>query len=260
MKNNFSLEEFLLIMQERKISDAERIIEVLNDCGVKYVNMKMTTQTMKAEKPVAIPQDRTQAEVISISLDLEGNRVIASGEKNKKFIEEAKNMGFKWVSSKGWILYAGEMNGTFENISAELGNHLLNAGFAVRFETQEILEKAVKGDYEPRCNRWIAYKDGDFILLWTHSEDVYDKAMTLPRAKYDKTTHGVKISDKYFKEMLDFAEQENFKFTEYAKAHIDELKSGKLEVLPSAKKVSETTAVNTSSDTNEIIEDLRDED
>ena len=103
-------------------------------------------------------------------------------------------------------------------------------------------------------------KDGDFILLWTHSEDVYDKAMTLPRAKYDKTTQGVKISDKYFKEMLDFAEQENFKFTEYAKVHIDELKSGKLEVMPSAKKVSETTSENVPNDINKILEDLRDED
>ena len=260
MKNNFNLEEFLLIMQERKIADAERVIEVLKDCGVRYVNMKLTTQTMKAEKPVAIPQDRTQSGVINITLDLEENRVIASGEKNKAFIEIAKNMGFKWVSSKGWILYECEMNGTLENITAELGNHLLNAGFAVRFETQELLEKAVNGDYEPRCNRWITYKDGYFILLWTHSEDMYDKALTLTKAKYDKTFHGVKVPDNNYNEILDFAEQNNFKINKNAKAHIDELKSGKLEVLPSAKKVSETTAVNTSSDTNEILEDLRDED
>lgn len=260
MKNNFDIEEFLLIMQEKNIVEAEKITEILKSCGVKYITMKMTEQTMKAEKPVAIPQNYTQNGVINISFDIEKNRVVASGEKNEIFIQEAKSMGFKWVSDKGWVLYECEMNGTLENISAELGNHLLNNGFAVRFETQEILEKAVNGDYEPRCNRWVAYKDGYFILLWTRSEDIYDKAMTLPYAKYDKAIYGVKVPDKYFDAILDFAEQNEFKINSNAKAHIEELKDEKLRVVPKAKKNTKEMIKNVLDSNNKILEDLRDED
>ena len=260
MNRNFSIEEFFVIMQEKKIAEAEKITEALKNCRVKYLTLNITEQTIKTEKPVAIPQNYTQDGIVTINFDFEKSRVIALGEKNKIFIDLVKNMGFRWLPDQGWVLKENEMNGSLENITAELGNKLLNHGFAVRFETQEILEKAVNGDYEPRCNRWVGYKDGYFILVWTRSEDMYDKAMTLPHAKYDKATYGVKVSDKYFDAILDFAEYNEFKITRNAKAHIEELKNEELKAVPRAKKGAKKAVKDTLSSNNEILEDLRDED
>lgn len=257
MKTNFSVEEFLTIMQERKVADAEKVAEILKSCGVRYITTVITGEAMKTEKPIATPENYTQNGVINISLDLEKNRVVASGEKNEIFIKEAKDMGFSWVSGTGWTLKEGEMSGTLENISAELGNRLLNDGFAIRFETREIMDKAVNGDYEPRCNRWITIKDGYFIFIWTRSEDVYDKAMTLPGAKYDKIICRVKVPEKNFDAVLDFAEQNDFKMTGNVKARIEDLSNEKLRVVPKAKKNAKQKIMQKN---DGVLEDLRDED
>lgn len=155
-------------------SDSAKVLSVLEKCGV--IELSVKTPPIEAiKKPVAYPEKQRHEGIAVVTQD--GEHVVAAYDKNKAFIETAKRVGLRWRSeSQEWRIKSGERTGTIDSICAEVGNRLLLAGFAVRFDTQSILEKAVKGDFEPICQRWITSDDEGFLYLrWERDakEDLY---------------------------------------------------------------------------------------
>lgn len=255
MKSFYSVNEFAAIMKENEIEEPEKICEILKKCGVRNLEMKPTETTLKAEMPVATPQQLKHNGIVSI--EHSEYEVIARYEKNEDFIEIVKNLNFRWNwNNRNWYLRINNYTGTVENVIAELGNHLLNVGFTVRFETRDLLDLAVTANYEPMCKRWIKYSEGYFYISWGREDDLYDVCMTLPNAKFDKTQYSIKVPEKNFDAVIDFAEQYWYKFSEKTQARINELQSNVYRVTPNPIKENKRQKKEQNFD---ILEDLKDE-
>ena len=149
------------------------------------------------------------------------DKIICEYEKNEEFRTLVKSLGYKWNNQ--WERTITETNGPIEDRIAELGNKLLNAGFAVCIHSKELREKAGKADYEPECTRWIKLVEESFYITWSeHSDSLYAAAKKLPGAKWHNRGMWVKLS--YYSEVEDFAEQLGFKFTTKALRYKEDYK------------------------------------
>lgn len=90
-------------------------------------------------------------------------------EKNQDFINIVKNAGYKWDGTNwGMKIINSKIQGEFKDRRIEIGNILLNNGFAVEFEKLEEAEKAIDGDYIKAPDKWVIIdteRDGD-ISEW----------------------------------------------------------------------------------------------
>lgn len=106
--------------------------------------------------------------------------------------------------------------GEVEDRVAETGNHLLAAGFCVKFPDETSMQRAVAGEFEPEHRRWVVrltagrYKDW-FAFEWERRSDLYHRARWLTRSTYDGRR--VVVPAEYFEEVLDFADQYGFRLS-----------------------------------------------
>ena len=205
------------------------------------------------ERPEAVPEKKRHDGAADVKI-LDGG-VTALYGKDDAFMELVKGMGFSWGS--GWTLKAGEKTGTAENIAVELGSRLLNAGFAVRFDSREIMDKAVRGDYEPMCRRWIQSHSTGFYLSWGREDDHYSAAKAIPGAKYDRP--GIIVPERSWDALEDFAARYGYRFTAMAREKMDRL-SGRAQVVsPEKAKAPEYDEKDVLQSSREVLEDLKDD-
>lgn len=147
-------------------------------------------------------------------------------EKNDKFKEIVKELGYYWNS--GWRKDITSTTGRYIDRAAELANNLLAEGFAVRVPNKEIKEKAISGEFEQECTRWIYarvrgdYK-GSLAIGWRgFDKNLYNIARKLPKSRWDRNYVIVEIE--YYDLVEEFAELYGFKFTDKAKELIEEYK------------------------------------
>lgn len=183
--------------------------------------------------------------------------------KNKDFINIVKSLNYRWNGC--WSREIKETTGTYIDRAAELGSKLLNSGFIVSIQNEEIRERAVKGDYEQECYRWINVKDKSKLAIkWLKKNDkLYDASKRLPTSKWNGGAMIVDVSK--YKEVKEFAEMFGFKFTKAAMKMIDEyiLKINNIkkinpsiaELIPDKNGLDDI--LNSS---REVLEDLRDDD
>lgn len=208
------------------------------------------------ERPEAIPEAMEHDG--SVDLKIDGNTVIAIYEKNIDFMAIVKSMGFKW-KDHCWALSSGEQTGTTENIVAELGNRLLNAGFAVRFDTQENMDAAVNGTYTPICRRWITSHPNGFLIKWDRlADDHYLAAKSLPGARYESP--GMVVPERSWDSVIDYANKYGYRIAAKAQEKIDRLSGASHLVVPAPIKNPEYPEVDVLSSSREIIPDLKDDD
>lgn len=174
------------------------------------------------------PENPASNAVAEISITKD--KVSVTFEKNEDFRTLVKSLGYSW-SNRHWEKEITETTGSAEDRAAELGNKLLNEGFAIRIFDESIREKAVNGNYTPEHTRWIyrrtsgTYKDW-FVIKWEgRDNNLYEKARSLPNSRWNS---GVVVKSDYYVEVEDFAKLYGFKFTKGAK-----------ELLESAKKIHE---------------------
>jgi len=131
-----------------------------------------------------------------------------------------KALNFSWNGS-AWERELNELTGAARDRAAELGNKLLNAGIPVMIMDEQIRNAAIKGEYEPECNRWVLKVKGEEklkIKWWEKNDRLYQVARKLPGSKWDK---GVVISVSHYKEIEEFANLYSFKFTQKAQEAIE---------------------------------------
>lgn len=207
----------------------------------------------KPVRPEAVPENRKHPGSVDIRFD--GVRVIAAYEKDEDFRQVVKFMDFVWKDA--WTCKPGEMNGTAEDIAAELGSRLLNKGFAVRFDTHEIMDRAVSGDYTPMCRRWIKSAPEGFGIVWGREDDLYYTARKLPGARYEFGT--VTVPERSWAAVMDFASRYGFRITAKAQEKLDRLSGSAQAVAPAAVRKPEYNETNVLESSREVLADLRDE-
>lgn len=206
------------------------------------------------DRPIAIPENQKHSGCADIRID--GGKVTVVYDRDETFRQIVKGMGFTWNS--GWVLKLDETTGTAENVCAELGSKLLNAGFSVRFDTQEIMDAAVSGDYTPRHMRWIwSHKAGGFYAEWgERSDTLYREIMSIPGAKY--SAPGVMIPERSWDALTDYAEKHDFRFSAKAHALMESLAGSTSVVAPEKVKKPEYQEKNVLETSREVLADLRD--
>ena len=207
----------------------------------------------KPVRPEAVPEERKHAG--SVDIRISDGKVVAMYEKNDAFREIVKSLNFSW--SDGWIRTPGEMAGTAENIIAELGSRLLNKGFAVRFDTRDLLDKAVRGDYQPMCMRWIRTSPDGFGIVWGGGDDLYREAKSLPGAAYRMGM--VIVPERSWNAILDFADRYGFRITVKAQEKLDALSGASMPVSPAPVQEMEYNESNVLESSREVLPDLRDD-
>ena len=187
------------------------------------------------------------------------NKIVIRYEKNREFIEIVKGLNYKWNGQ--WEREITETNGSIEDRIAEVGNKLLNAGFAICIHSKELRDKAVNAEYQKECTRWIKAIEGNFYIEWKgHSDSLFAAAKKLPGAKWKQG--GMWIKPSYFLEVEDFAEQLGFKFTKAAfnlkEQYKEQLKNINIVIPQSPKKVEEKNGLqDILNSNNDIIDDLK---
>lgn len=157
---------------------------------------------------------------VAAEIRTQNNRIVAIFEKNEAFREVVKALNFSWNGS-AWERELNELTGAAHDRAAELGNKLLNAGIPVMIMDEQIRNAAIKGEYEPECNRWVLKVKGEEklkIKWWEKNDRLYQVARKLPGSKWDK---GVVISVSHYKEIEEFANLYSFKFTQKAQEAIE---------------------------------------
>jgi hypothetical protein len=89
----------------------------------------------------------------------------------------------------------------------------------------ELREKAIHGDYESECTRWVQKRttgeyEGWFAINWNWDEDFYDVAKKISGARWNKPS--VVVPPANFEEVLDFAKMYGFSVSDLAYEAIEQ--------------------------------------
>lgn len=194
---------------------------------------KAIIEAAKAEATV-YPEKRVTDLVVEISVS--DNEVSAYlPERSDVFREIVKGLDYGWGSGR-WRKPIKVTNGPASDRAAELGNRLLAAGFPVRIYDPEIRQKAVSGEYEPECKRWVFVtnekhkRPGHLAIWWSRQEgDFYDTAKRIAGAAWYRPY--VIVPPENYEEVLDFARMYGFKVSAAAQRAIDAAKELKARAL-----------------------------
>ena len=223
---------------------------------------KETTVVDEPKQPdevtIAKPEEYTHNGVVDIKAG--DNRISAHYPKNEDFRQLVKSLGYRW-DGEAWVMSITYATGSAAERAAELGNKLLNAGFAIRIQDANTLRAAIEGRYEPMHQRWIAKnsKTGKFVISWARGDDFYDKAKRLPGARY--VSPSIQVPAKEWEAVMDFAQSYDFRFSPGAQELIDEMRGSTVVVKPADSKEAvydEHPVADILNSSRDIIPDLKD--
>ena len=136
------------------------------------------------------PAERKHNGVVEIEAN--DGVIKAKYEKNEDFIEVVKILGYRWKNV--WQREITAMSGPIEDRAAELGNKLLNAGFAIMILDPDVRRKAIEADYEPECDRWIMRRvggdyDGWLVIRWNgENNEIYQGGQKTTREQMEQSS------------------------------------------------------------------------
>lgn len=212
------------------------------------------------EATIAKPESQTHDGIVDIRASEQ--RVSATYQKDDDFRSLVKGLGYRWSSSDtAWCLSIDFSTGTAAERAAELGNKLLNAGFAIRIQDADTLRAAIDGRYKPMCQRWISKspKTGRFVISWGRGDDLYDKAKRLPGARY--VSPSIQVPAKELESVMDFADSYGFKLSPGAQKLVDEMRGATVTVKPAAGRdpeYDEHPVADVLNSSRDILPDLKD--
>lgn len=193
------------------------------------------------EEMVAAPQGQTHSGVVEITVT--DKDVTAQYPKDEDFRAIVKRLGYAWDADRRvWNHEISVITGAAQERAAELGNNLLNAGFAIQIADPDTRQKAIEGDYQPEHRRWILiYTSGDVrnwfcVLLPERGDGMYEKAKAIKGSRYCKPD--VAIPAKQWREVLDFAEMNDYRISPAAQELIDAQKAAIITVTPAPARAA----------------------
>lgn len=215
---------------------------------------KATTAALQ----VVTPENQTHAGVVSISYT--SSYVQVSYPRDEDFRLLVKLFDFLWDSgNKVWNKKITQFTGTSENCTTEIGSALLNAGFAISLDDEEIRARCVNAEFEPTCKYWVKIRsagtyEGWLSICWPKGEqEIYDAARKISGSKWSSPNVVIPITKT--EEVKDFANHLGFKISAGAAEAMDSYqKSLRPPVIPETGKKS--TAKNT---VHEILKNTNDE-
>lgn len=194
----------------------------------------------KAEATIC-PEDSTSE--LPVEILHENNSIkVKYPIKNETLREIVKDLGLTWATTH-WNKTLSITDEKPQDRIAELGSHLLNAGFPVIIWDHKTRTNAITANYQPLHTRWInADKERQkFLIKWKYGEDYYREAKRITRSRYSKPY--IEVPEDHYEEVQDFAEQYDFKLSPSAFTLIqqqEKAKAKRLKAHPQAPKTNET--------------------
>lgn len=200
---------------------------------------KAIIEEAKAEATV-YPEKRITEIVAEISLK-DDVLTVSFPERREDFRQLIKDLGYSWGGG-AWQRKIKARNGAIEDRAAETGNKLLTAGFPVRIYDETIRKRAIAGEYEPECKRWVQLREiageyqGWLAINWDGFNDsLYQAARKIAGARWSKGS--MVVPPENYAEVLDFAQMYGFGISEKAQAIIDAARELKEKALTTGVKV-----------------------
>ena len=214
----------------------------------------------KAALTVVPETDTPKGGIVEIKV---GKDIEAIYEKDDDFRKIVKDHGYEW-SGKAWEKKITEWTEPAGERVAELGNALLNAGFTVRFPDRESMEKAISGEFEKECHRWIRWHAKKCLSIsWKgHNDTVYKAALKISGARYSE---GLVLAPvERYCEIEDFASTLGFRFSKKALAEIERFKLEevhfrKTDAAKLTEEMSDEDKLKAQLEKSGVIEDLKDD-
>jgi len=218
------------------------------------LNRELNAMEKAAKEPPAalIEQEKAEATVypqnavsnLVAEISIVGNTLMVKyPEYNEKFREIMRKHDFKW--SHGWSREIKPINGTIQDRAVEIGNKLLAAGFPIRIYDKSLRERAIAGDYEPECHRWVLLREagaeyvGWLSIKWDEYDDkLYRAAKRIAGARWSQGAMMAPVES--YDEVLDFAKMYGFKISERAQVAINNAKAIKEKSLVTGIKVPDS--------------------
>mgnify|MGYP006926213940 FL=1 len=173
---------------------------------------KFEKEEIEREKAAATvyPENKETNAVAEINFNKDEVTVLF--ERNEKFRRLVRGLGYRWTGEV-WRRKITYKTGSAEDRAAELGNKLLNAGFPIRIYDENVRQSAVSGKFEPEHKRWIGklVDKNRFAFSWSDGKDWYRNVRSLPGSKWENPF--VTVSVEHYREVQEFAELYDFKFT-----------------------------------------------
>ena len=191
-------------------------------------SLKISKTEREAEEEITVsPKEVLYPGTVVIRYNQNQKCIESKYMKSPRFMEIVENDGYRFDWMKDiWIRVLHEANGNPVDRMAELGNKLLAQGFKVMISDDEAREKAISGEYEPECRRWIFKEDesDDTVRVYYdgYNDELYKAAMSIPGAKYRYGS--VKIPASQYEAIEDFARVEGFKISTRAQKIMDRFK------------------------------------
>ena len=264
----------IFVDQIEKIDDARFWIDNRdaenNEILKQMRNRAMCEATKKEEKSKDIPagsvlKPNNPKKEGAAEVKIEDNNIILMYKKDGDFILLAKSKKFKWNRIKNyWEKSCNEYTGPVKERAADVINTLLFAGFCVICEDEEIREMAINAEFGFEKTKWIKYsaEKNKFFAQWDREKNFYDEIIKIYGAKYDKYEKKVFINVNSYREILDFAEVNDFAISKKATDKFEELKQAEKIVTPilKEKEIKEDKLIKILQSDRNILEDLKDDD
>lgn len=259
LTNEFSL----LSLMQKLIKEVMEHPEAYPDRSAAQEQKAKERETQIADEATATvtPENLKHPGVVKIVTS--ENTIRVSYGKDDAFREMIRSLHYRWDSdARAWSRKIGLRAGSVADRVAELGNTLLNAGFAVCILDADLRERAIRAEYTPECRRWITYiaECGKLAISWDREDDLYDRARKLHGAKWSSGQMLVPLSS--WDEVLDFGEALGFSVSDIAQREIEVYRSRlSAPVTPIAleHKPERDALKEILQQSPEVLDDLRDE-
>lgn len=242
--------------------------KTLVDAFYAYTNDKTNRPSFSESYAEAIEVTAPENQVYDglVRIECPEGKIFAYYEKNENFRHVVKDLGYKWnVEKRAWEKDITAYNGSQVDRAAELGNHLLKAGFAVQIADDNIRAAAVSGKFKLEQTRWILLRiEGDYkgylsINFPRGDETIYQSARKITGSRWSNPNIVVPINSA--DEVLDFAEMKNFAISPAAQKAIDNYRTSFKVVVPkdAPKHPKDKMPIDILTSSREVIDDLKDD-
>ena len=143
-------------------------------------------------------------------------------EKNENFRKLMRNNGFGFVDGF-WKRQIKKLNGTIKDRFIEICYLILKNNFIISIDNDFYIDDIEKGNFEKEQLYWIKANNDYFFINMFYNDGMYEKAKRLSGSKYNKPDVIVPISN--YEEVIDFANINDYKFSEKAKEKLNEYKN-----------------------------------
>lgn len=211
-------------------SIASLIFERADKLGYKAVQDEEYAKRAEADREITItPTDQTKGTVDIKLRDDEHSFSATYSEKDESFADICREhrMSKEYTA---WTHVVSTLEGTLEDRAAELANHLLRAGYAVKCKNEKVREMAVNATFTPVHTRWIK-RDGsdDDLCVEVGTKEQLESLGKVPGVRcivYRRTGahhYGKAIIPlARYEEALDFASAYDYRLTPVAQQMVDE--------------------------------------